>query len=133
MVSRPVTPPGENLVRVGLVADVPEDLVLRGVEQAVEGDSELAGPEVSAEVSADLPDHVDDQLAHLLRHPLQLLVRETGQLCWESIESISFAAADFGPVRPGSSGVSCMDEVGYSDQVVCADRCPLERRPGLPV
>jgi hypothetical protein len=63
-------------VRIGLVADVPEDLVARGVEQAVQRDGQLAGAEVGAEVPADLADHVDDQLAHFLRDPLELLVGE---------------------------------------------------------
>ena len=58
---------GEDLVRVGLVADVPEDLVARRVEQRVQRDGQLAGAEVGAEVAADLADRVDDVLAHLLR------------------------------------------------------------------
>ena len=57
---------GQDLVRVGLVADVPEDLVARRVQQRVQGDGELAGAEVGAEVAADLPDRVDDVLADLL-------------------------------------------------------------------
>ena len=72
----PVAAPGQDLVRVGLVADVPEDLVARGVEQAVKGDGELAGPEVGAEVAADLADHVDDQLADLLGELLELGIVE---------------------------------------------------------
>ena len=67
---------GEHLVRVGLVADVPEHLVARRVEQAVERDGDLAGAEVGAEVAADLADRVDDQLAHLLGDLLQLVVVE---------------------------------------------------------
>ena len=71
---------GEDLVRVGLVADVPEDLVARRVEQAVQRDGELAGAEVGAEVAADLTDRVDDVGAHLLRNLLQLLVVEPVQV-----------------------------------------------------
>ena len=67
-------------MRVGLVADVPEDLVRRRVEQAVQGDGQLAGAEVGAEVAADLADRVDDELAHLLRHLLELLVGEPLQI-----------------------------------------------------
>ena len=66
--------PGQHLVRIGLVADVPDDLVARGVEQAVERDGELAGAQIGAEVAADLADHVDDQLADLLGHGLKLAV-----------------------------------------------------------
>ena len=71
-----VAPTGEDLVRVGLVPDVPQDLVGRGVQQRVQRDGQLAGAEVGAEVPADLADRVDDQLADLLRERLQLLVRE---------------------------------------------------------
>ncbi len=67
---------GEDLVRVGLVADVPEDLVARGIEQRVQGDGELAGAEVGAEVAADLADGVDDVLPDLLSELLELLVGE---------------------------------------------------------
>ncbi len=76
----PVAPAREHLVGVGLVTDVPEDLVPRGVEQAVEGDRELTGAEVGAEVAADLADRVDDQLACLLRDLLELLVGEVLQI-----------------------------------------------------
>ena len=63
-----------TLCGIGLVADVPEDLVGRRVEQRVQRDSQLAGAEVRAEVAADLPDRVDDVPAHLLRELRQLLV-----------------------------------------------------------
>ena len=67
---------GEDLVRVGLVADVPEDLVARRVEQRVQRDGDLARAEVGAEVAADLAHRVDQQLAHLLRDLLQLVLGE---------------------------------------------------------
>ena len=66
---------GQHLVRIGLVADVPEDLVARRVEHAVQRDGQLARAEVRAEVAADLPDRVDDVLAHLLRELLELRPR----------------------------------------------------------
>ena len=80
IVSQLVAAAGEDLVRVGLVADVPEHLVARGVEQRVDRDGDLAGAEVRAEVAADLADRVDDQLADLLRHLLQLGVGEPVQV-----------------------------------------------------
>ena len=69
-----VAAPGEHLVRVGLVADVPEHLVGGRVEQRVQRHRDLAAAQVGAEVAADLTDRVDDQLAHLLRHLLELVV-----------------------------------------------------------
>ncbi len=68
---------GEHLVGVGLVADVPQHLVGGRVEQAVQRHRQLAGAEVGAEVPADLADGVDDQLADLLGHLLELIVVET--------------------------------------------------------
>ena len=71
---------GEDLVRVGLVADVPEDLVARRVQQRVQRDGELAGAEVGAEVPADLADRVDDVLADLLGDLLELVLGEAVQV-----------------------------------------------------
>ena len=71
---------GQDLVRVGLVADVPEDLVARGVEQRVQRDGQLAGAEVRAEVPADLTDRVDDVLADLLSDLRQLFLAEGVQV-----------------------------------------------------
>ena len=64
-------------MRVGLVADVPEDLVARRVQQRVQRDRELARAEVRAEVAADLADGVDEQLAHLLRDLRELVLAES--------------------------------------------------------
>src|SRR5215208_527612 len=62
------------------MADVPEDLVPGRREQAMERNRELAGAEVGTEVAADLTDHVDDLLAHLLRQLLELVVGELDQV-----------------------------------------------------
>ena len=40
----------------------------------MQGDCQLAGAEVGAEVTTDLTDHVDDQLAHFLCDLLKLVV-----------------------------------------------------------
>ncbi len=71
---------GQDLVRVGLVADVPEDLVARGVEQRMQRDRDLDRAEVRAEVPADLTDGVDDVVAHLVGDLLQLVVAEAVQV-----------------------------------------------------
>jgi hypothetical protein len=62
------------------VADVPQHLVARGVEQAVHGDRDLARAEVGAEVPADLADGVDQQLPDLLRDLLELVLSEAVQV-----------------------------------------------------
>ena len=75
-----VAPPGQHLVRVGLVADVPQHLVARRVQQRVDRHRQLAGAEVGAEVPADLPHRVDQQLADLLRDLLQLVLGQAVQV-----------------------------------------------------
>ena len=75
-----VAAPGEDLVRIRLVSDVPEDLVGRRVEQRMQHDRQLADAEVGAEVAADLADGVDQLLAYFLGDLLKLLVVQTGQV-----------------------------------------------------
>src|SRR5262249_19825168 len=77
-----VSPARQDLVGIGLVADIPQNLVLRAVKQGVQGNGQLACAEVRAEVSADLADRVDDVLPHLLGEPRELLVREQLQVMW---------------------------------------------------
>ena len=77
---QPIGAAREHLVRVGLVADVPEDLVARRVEQCVQHRGQLARAEVGAEVAADLADRVDDQLADLLGDLGELLVVSVRQV-----------------------------------------------------
>ena len=60
-----VAPAGEDLVRIGLVAHVPDEAVARGVEQIVQGDGELDDAEAGAEVAAGHRDGVDRLLAQL--------------------------------------------------------------------
>ena len=67
-------------MRVGLVADVPEDLVLGRFEHRVQRHRQLARAEVRAEVPADLADRVDDVRAHLLRERRQLLIGQVVQV-----------------------------------------------------
>jgi len=75
-----LTPSREDLVGVGLVSHVPDDLVPRGFEHGMKRYRELARPEVRAEVPADLADCVDDVLAHLLRELGELLLGQAVQV-----------------------------------------------------
>ena len=62
---------GEDLVDVGLVAGVPQQDVMRGVEHPVQGERQLDDPQVGAEVPAPHRDRVDDQLPDLRRQHLE--------------------------------------------------------------
>ena len=101
--AQPIAPAGEDLVRVGLVADVPEDLVARGVQQRVQRHRQLAGAEVGAEVPADLADRVDDVLAHLLRELGELLLGELVQV----LGTVDRARAAASSGHDGAAVVAC--------------------------
>jgi hypothetical protein len=58
-----VTAAGQDLVRIGLVPDIPHDPVVRRVEHVVQRDREFDGAEVRAEVPAGLRHGVEQEAA----------------------------------------------------------------------
>ena len=58
---------GQDLVRIGLVADVPDQPVARGVEDLVQGDGQLDDAEAGAQMAAGHRHRVDGLLAQLVR------------------------------------------------------------------
>ena len=63
----PVAPAGQHLVAVGLVADVPDDAVVRRVEHVVQRDRQLDRAEIGREVAAGLAHRFEQELAQLAR------------------------------------------------------------------
>ena len=63
---------GEDLVDVGLVADVEDDLVLGRIEDGVQGEGELDDAEIGAEVAAGLGERLNEEGANLFRQLGQL-------------------------------------------------------------
>ena len=57
---------GQHLVRIGLVADVPDQTIVRGVEDGVERDGQFDDAEAGAEVTAGDRDGVDHFGAQLI-------------------------------------------------------------------
>ena len=57
---------GQDLVRIGLVADVPDQPVARGVEHVMNGRSQLDHAEAGAEMPAGNGNRVDGFLAQLV-------------------------------------------------------------------
>ena len=78
-----VAPPGEDLVRIGLVADVPDQTVARRVEHVVQRHRELDDAEPGAEVAAGHRYRVDRLLPQLVRHLPQLGLFEAAQVGWK--------------------------------------------------
>ena len=83
-----VAPAGEDLVRIGLVADVPDQTVARRVEHVVQRDRQLDDAEPGAEMAAGDRDGVDRLLAQLVGELAQLGVFEAAQLvrCANAVE-----------------------------------------------
>ena len=75
-----VAPAGQDLVRVGLVADVPDQPVARGVENGMDGDREFDDAERGAEMAAGDGDRVDGLGAQLIGELAQLLGGEVPQI-----------------------------------------------------
>src|SRR5215472_6988390 len=75
-----LAPPGQNLVRVALVADVPDDAVARRVEDVMQRDGELHRAKVGRQMPAGARDGFEDELAQLLRELRQILFAQAPQL-----------------------------------------------------
>ena len=71
---------GDDLVGVGLVADIPDDLVLRGFEDIMQRRGQLHGPEARSQVPRVDRTLVDDIASQLVAVNAQLLRRELLQL-----------------------------------------------------
>ena len=71
---------GEELVRIGLMADVPDQPVVRGVEDVVQGDGELDDAEAGAQMPAGLGDGVDEVGAQFVGDLSQLAFLEFSQV-----------------------------------------------------
>src|SRR6516162_777534 len=73
-------PAGEDLVRVGLGADIPDQAVGRGVEHVVQRHGELDDTEAGTEMSAGGGDRVDGLGAQLVGELAQLRALEAPQV-----------------------------------------------------
>ena len=67
---------GEQLVRIALVADVPDELIARRVERGVQRDRQLDDAETGADVAAGARADVDQARANLVGERLQLVATQ---------------------------------------------------------
>ncbi len=75
-----VAPAGEDLVRIGLVADVPDQLVVRRIEDVMQRHRQLDHAQAGAEMAAGLGDGVDHLVAQLVGELPELLGRQIFQV-----------------------------------------------------
>ena len=78
--AEPLAAAGEQLVRVALMPDVPDDLVARTLEHAVQRDRELHGAETGGEVAAGLADAREDGLADLVGEQREFTLGELSEV-----------------------------------------------------
>ena len=71
---------GENLVRIGLMADVPDDPVARGVEHVMQGDRQFDHAEAGAQMAAGDGDRIDGLGAQLVGNLAKLALVELPQI-----------------------------------------------------
>ena len=64
--------PGKHLVRIGLVADIPHQAVVRRVVDVVQGDGQLDGAQARREVAAARADRVNQEVTQLRRQRREL-------------------------------------------------------------
>ena len=58
-----IAPAGQYFVSVGLVSDVPDEFVVRGIEDVVNGDGQFDDAETGPEVSRVVGQRFDDKMA----------------------------------------------------------------------
>ena len=73
-----VAPRGQDLVRIGLMADIPDQPVARRVEHVVQRDGQLDDAEPGAEMAAGHRDRADGLGAQLVGHLPQAASRRGG-------------------------------------------------------
>src|SRR5690606_38812701 len=72
--------PGEDLVRIGLMANVPDQTVVRRIEDVMQCDGQLDDAEARAEVPAGLADAIEQFKAQLVGEPFEFRLAQTPQL-----------------------------------------------------
>ena len=99
---------GEDLVRIGLMADVPDQPIARRVEDVVDRGGELDHAEARAEVTAGHRDGIDGLLTQLVGDLANLLDLELAQVirCPDGVEKRRFTVCVHGDFQFVSAGKS---------------------------
>ena len=75
-----VAPPGQDLVGIALVADVPDQLVARRVEHGMQGDGQFHHPQPRAQMPAGHADGADGLGPHLVGQLAQFTVGQAADI-----------------------------------------------------
>src|SRR6266568_7538242 len=124
----PISPAGDQLVRVALVRGVPDEPVPRAVESPVERERQLDDTEVRSEMPAPLRDGLDDRAAALSGELGQLVVGELLQLS-RVVDPVEHSHHPSGRV-PGSAATSFSTRWGRPAAQE-RSRAPMARTRGI--
>src|SRR3546814_9965886 len=96
--------PSEDFVWVSLMADIPDDAVVRRVETHMQRQRQLDGAEIGGEVTADTPQRLDQITAHFNGQRRQLRGWQLAQIvrCLDSPEQ--GVTGNIGHERSGAHG-----------------------------
>ena len=101
-------PPGQNLVRIGLMPDIPDQPIMRRIEHMVQRHGQFDYPQPGAEMAAGLPHRADHFGAHFVGQLAQfskVMPRVSAGLATRS-SSGDLASRDSSVVEAGSRAVS---------------------------
>jgi hypothetical protein len=108
--------PGEQLVRIALVPDVPHELVARRLERVVQRNRQLDDTQPRADVAAGARADVDQARAHVAGERAELVAAEGAHVGWGlyAVEDrqVHFrhpvgVVESYGPLRPALHGEPC--------------------------
>jgi hypothetical protein len=124
---------GQDLVRVGLVADVPDQAVARRVEGVVDRGGEFHDAEAGAKVAAGYRNGVDGFLAEFVGDLPHLLDLELAQIVGraDGIEKRRFAKCGHCDIQFCMSGRTARRETGSA--LTAPRKSRLRCHPGGPV
>ena len=78
--SHPLPAAGKNLVGVSLVTDIPDQPVVGGVEDIVQGNGEFDCAQARSQMAAGARDYLDQEMAYLVGQFLQLVFGQQTQV-----------------------------------------------------
>jgi hypothetical protein len=77
-----VTPTGNDLMGIGLVADIPDEAVIGGVKAVVERQSQFDCAEIGSEMSASLRERLKEKTSQICCQSLKLFYGEFLEISW---------------------------------------------------
>ena len=130
--------PRQDLVGIGLVTDVPDDAVVRRVEDVVQRDRQLDNAEPRAEVPARDGDRVDRLGAQLVRDLVQIGFGELAEVVRRGDRVEQRGLRGYGHIHlfrcllaaPSSASVPPSRDLGLDVTIVPRPLWPAEHRPG---